>query len=265
MDREIIRSRSNEKIVEAAKLHRKKYRDEKREFCFEGKKLLLEAINAKVDILALFYTPKNCEFVSALKGSFEKIPVTESVYEKLTDENSPEGLFCVAKYLDRIKFLSKIYKDEKITSPFIVAGVQDPGNLGTLIRSALALNTGTLIISNDCADVYARKTLRASMGALFGSDILVVNDINSVPASLLSKGYSVYAATPHKNSTSLGELLASRQNICFAVGNEGHGLSESFINCCQGCVTIPMNKSSESLNVTAAATILMWENFKKQL
>lgn len=261
---EIIKSRNNPKIIQAAKLRLKKHRDESRFFCFEGKKLMSEAASFGVKIKALFYTKANSEYVTSLPGDFERYEVTDEVYEKLTDEKSPEGLFCVAEYLDRIKFLSKIDKDEKISAPFIAVSVRDPGNLGTLIRSAAALGVGTLILSGDCADVYNKKTVRASMGALFKSDIMIVEDINSLPDILCSLGYPVYAATLHRNSVDLLSLK-EKENICFAVGNEGHGLPESFIERCSGCVTIPMSPGSESLNVTLAASILMWESFKKRL
>ncbi len=260
---EIIRSRSNIKIQNAAKLRQKKYRDQSRAFCFEGRKLTDEALRSKISIKALFYTPSNSDYVDSLIGDFERIPVIESVYEKLTDERSPDGVFCIAEYLDSIKYLDAI-KNEKIKDPFIAVSLRDPGNLGALIRSASALGVGTLIISSDCADVYSQKVVRSSMGALFRSEILVVEQIDSVPAALSQMGYSVFAATLHRDSHILTSV-SGIDNICYAVGNEGHGIPESFIKNCGGCVTIPMSEGAESLNVTLAASILMWENYKKRL
>lgn len=259
---EVITSRNNPRIIEAAKLKQKKHRDTSGCFYFEGRKLLLEAIDAKAPVLRVFYTEKNAEFIASLPDSFEKIAVSESVYEKLTDENSPSGLFCVISHLDRIKFLRKIYKDEEIISPFVASSVRDPGNLGTIIRNANALGVGELILSADCADVYNPKTVRAAMGALFRMRIYVVEDELTLPRSLAEHGFELYAATLHTNSVSLTDIKDDSR-ICYAVGNEGHGLSEEFVNGCRGCVTIPMSEGAESLNVSLAATVLMWEKFRK--
>ena len=259
---EVITSRNNPKITDAAKLKQKKFRDASGLFYFEGKKLLCEALDAKAPIKTLFYTEKNSSFVASLPSGFEKIPVSESVYEKLTDENSPSGLFCVISHLDRIKFLRKIYKDEEIVSPFIAISVRDPGNLGTIIRNAIALGVGELILSSDCADVYNPKTVRAAMGALFRLKIYVVEEELTLPSSLAEHGFDVYGATLHTNSVSLTDI-ENDKNICYAVGNEGHGLSPEFVEKCSGCVTIPMTRGAESLNVSLAATVLMWEKFRK--
>ena len=259
----IITSRNNPRITDAIKLKQKKHRDQSKLFYFEGKKLLCEALESGAPILRLFYTERNTAFVSSLPDTFEKIPVSDSVYEKLTDENSPSGLFCILSHLDRIKFLRKI-KDEEISAPFIAVSVRDPGNLGTIIRNANALGVGALIISSDCADVFGPKTVRAAMGALFKTTILVVEDHLSLPSSLQDMGYRVFAATLHTNSVSLVKI-SNDTDICYAVGNEGHGLDKEFVELCSGCVTIPMTPGAESLNVSLAASILMWEQFRKRL
>ena len=261
---EIITSRNNPKITEAIKLRHKKHRDSEGLFYFEGKKLLLEAIDSGAGIVRLFYTEKNSSFVSSLPDSFEKNAVSDSVYEKLTEENSPSGLFCIVRRLDRIRFLRKINKDERIHNPFIAISVRDPGNLGTIIRNAYALGVGELILSSDCADPFNSKTVRGAMGALFKMKITVTEQVNELPCVLEGMGYKVYAATLHTRSVFL-EHVPDNEQICYAVGNEGHGLPEDFISLCHGCVTIPMTKGAESLNVSHAASILMWEQFRKRL
>ncbi len=260
---ETITSRNNPKIVSCAKLAQKKHRDSEQLFFFEGRKLMQEAVNANAPIISVFYTEKNREFIKSLGGNFEKISVSDEVYEKISEENSPSGIFCVARHLDRIKKISKI-TNEEIANPFIAVSVRDPGNLGTIIRNAAAMGIGTLILSSDCADVYNSKCVRAAMGALFRMRILLVSEINSAPSALSERGINVYAATLHTSSVELHKMR-ELDNVCFAVGNEGHGLDSEFINECAGCVTIPMVKGCESLNVSLASSILMWEQFRKTL
>ena len=263
---DIITSRSNAMITDAVKLRQKKFRDERSMFVFEGRKLLIDAAAANIELYRVFFTEQNKEFISSLHLNCETFQVSDAVYDKLTEENSPSGIFCVALYLDRIKILRKIDKDDNISRPFAAVSIRDPGNLGTLIRTANAFSVGTLILSSDCADVYNTKTVRASMGALFRQNIIIYenDDITSLPASLKDIGYSVYAAALHKDAVSLNTLKVDRLT-CFFVGNEGHGLPDELISNCSGCVYIPMNERAESLNVASASSVLMWECFKSTI
>jgi len=265
MDYPTITSRNNELITEAVKLKQKKYRDERSSFFFEGKKLLSDACAADINVSSVFFTEENAGFVSSLPLKCDKYLVSGQVYDKLTDENSPSGIFCVALHLDIIQKMRTIYKDEEIFSPFAAVSVRDPGNLGTLIRTANAFGVGTLILSGDCADVYNPKTVRASMGALFRQRILIYEgDPVCLPAELAGRGFDVYAAELHKEARALSALDVSGRT-CFCVGNEGHGLPEGFSDACAGSVFIPMCVGSESLNVSSAAAVLMWERFRRSL
>ena len=263
---ECITSRNNQMVTNAIKLRQKKFRDENRMFIFEGRKLLIDAASANIKLYRVFYTEKNRGFITSLHLNCETYQVSDAVYDKLTEENSPSGIFCVALYLDNIRILRKINKDDKIDRPFAAVSVRDPGNLGTLIRTANAFSVGTLILSSDCADVYNTKAVRASMGALFRQSIVIfyADDISELPVSLKNIGYSVYAAALHKEAVALNRLNVD-MSTCFIVGNEGHGLQDEFISKCSGCVYIPMNEDAESLNVASASSVLMWECFKSQI
>ena len=265
MEHEPITSRSNRLIIDAAKLKQKKYRDENGVFFFEGKKLLADAVRSGVKLNRVFFTRENRSLVLSYGLDCDLYEVAPAVYEKLTDENSPSGVFCVALHLDRIKKMRTIYKDEDFSDPFAVISVRDPGNLGTLIRTANAFSTGTLILSGDCADVYNPKTVRASMGALFRQKIVIFEDDPSLlPGLLHGKGYETYAAALHTEAISLDSLKAG-ERTCFCVGNEGHGLPDGFIKACGKSVFIPMNEEAESLNVASAATVLLWEARKGRI
>lgn len=145
----------------------------------------------------------------------------------------------------------------------IAESLRDPGNLGTVIRSAYSLGIDTLILTDDCADIYNPRTVRAAMGAVFKLPTLTVAR-DRLPAyieSLRLQGRKVYAAALSDNSVGISDI-ALRRGDCFVIGNEGHGLSEKCINACTSSVIIPMREGAESLNAAAAAAICIWETVR---
>ena len=145
----------------------------------------------------------------------------------------------------------------------MASGIQDPGNLGTIIRTANALGVDFLILDSGCADLYNIKTVRASMGALFRQRIIVCENMTGTLLSLIGSGYNVYAAAPDSSSVRL-DCLDITHKTCFIVGNEGHGLERSLIEASTGSVYIPMEQGTESLNASVAAGILIWEGYRKR-
>ncbi len=269
----MITSRSNPHILAAAKLQDKKYRRELDCFFFEGRKLLAEARDAGVKLEKVFVTEaafqKNADLFSS--PDFDLFWVTDSVYEKISAEKSPEGIFSLAKPLDNLNFYhiidigssqlpSIINSEERI---LICDGLRDPGNLGTVIRTANALGFDRLVLSHDCADVYNPKTIRAAMGALFRLRIDMTDDICAYIAYLRTLGYDVRAAALTDTAEPLDSITVAK-NTVFVIGNEGHGLSSATIAVCDGTVIIPMAEGAESLNAAIAASLLMWERARIQ-
>ena len=243
-----------------AKLADKKYRDTERLFTFEGEKLLEEALKHGIEIEYIFHT-ENCDFSDNKLLNCRKFIVSDSVYAKISNEKSPQGVFCTAKYIDNFHKKVKIYNDNFERRLFIVSSVRDPGNLGTITRTAAAFGIDELILSGDCADIYNAKTVRASMGSLFGQRITIADDIVQTAVNLKNNGYTVYAAALDDNAVSLRDIKIN-DKVCFAVGNEGHGLPADFIKASGGTVIIPMANKVESLNAAVAASILMWEAYR---
>ena len=256
---DIITSRANPLICEIAKLSDKKYRDEEKLFIFEGKKLLEEAITSDLEIKYIFYTEDNCDFFDNKLLNICKKIVSDGVYAKITEEKAPQGILCVAKYLDNFHKNVKIYSNN-YSKIFMLSSIRDPGNLGTIIRTACAFGIDKLILSDDCADIYNSKTIRASMGALFRQKIVICEDIIDTIKILKSK-YKIYAAVL-ENAEDIRNIKLT-DNTCFILGNEGHGLSDEMVNICDHKITIPMVDGTESLNVSAAAAVLMWEVYKE--
>lgn len=140
----------------------------------------------------------------------------------------------------------------------LLESVRDPSNVGAIIRSAAAIGIDRLILSEDCADIYHPRAVRASMGTLFAQPIDRVSDLGSAISALRANGRRVFAATLTEDAAKLGSFPV-RAGDCVVIGNEGHGLSDATVALCDRAVIIPMSGRAESFNAAVAASILMWE------
>lgn len=138
----------------------------------------------------------------------------------------------------------------------VLETIQDPGNLGTILRTANALNMDTVILTGECADVYNPKTLRASMGAVFRQRFYEMAP-EALAAFLRENGCRLFGAALSGGSRDIRELDLEKTAV--AIGSEGRGLSAELLNLCDGQLIIPMNAACESLNAAVAAAIVMWE------
>ena len=270
---EIIRSRQNKNIVELCKLTDRKAREATRTFRFDGIKLLEEAIRNDVEICAVFLSVSAQErmldflhtrFGTSYEDRIERcFLVSDDIFEKISEEKSPEGVITIAKYIDKLQKNATIYNSvhflqDKNESIVLLESVRDPSNVGAIIRSAAAIGIDRLILSADCADIYHPKAVRGSMGTLFNQRIDRVEDLAATIKELRESGRRVFAAALDERALSLGdfEILAGDAVV---IGNEGHGLSQEVIDACGNSVIIPMSERAESFNAAVAASILMWE------
>ncbi len=270
---EFITSKSNPKAVHASKLLQKKYREEYGEYTVSGRKLTKEAALCGIDAKTIFVTKKfldkNEEFCNdifkKIGQSAEIIATDDDILKKISGEESPDGILCVFKCIDKSEKIDKIYNNtlcDGITGGVIILdSVRDPGNMGTVIRTAYALGTGLIIASPDCADIYSPKVQRGAMGAAFSQSIVTMKTADAI-RDLQSNGFSVYATALHKESVDIRDVKITPKTA-FVIGNEGNGLSDEIINLCTGSVIIPIQEHSESLNAAVAASIIMWEMAKK--
>lgn len=272
MERQTVSSRQNPLVKFVCGLAEKKRRIENGLFRFDGVKLLTEAIDAELKIKYVICREPMSAAVSELvsraveRGCVEEggvVTVTESVFEKLSDERSPEGVITVAHFLSELHRSADGGVPDRHRRILIAESLRDPGNLGTVMRSAYALGIEELIITDDCADVYNPKTLRAAMGAAFRLPLRIVKreSLATYIAALRSEGRRVYATALSESSQDIGSL-ALETGDCFVIGNEGHGLSAECIGACDASVIIPMREGAESLNAAAAATICIWETVR---
>ncbi len=272
---EIITSRQNKTISLLASLQKKKAREEEKTFIFDGIKLFSEAVKSGAEIICAVINSDCADSVSEKLLSLYGIDIFSldikilyaipSVFERLTDEKSPEGLVCAAKFMENIHrdILSgdelEIEKDEKI---LMLESVRDPKNIGAIIRSARAFNVDRIIMSSDCADIYSSKTVRASMGNIFSMKIDRVESIPEAICRIREIGREVYGAALDESARKLGHDEFASDSVV-VIGNEGHGLTRESIEAATGSVYIPMAEGVESLNAGVAASVLMWEFFGK--
>ncbi len=264
-----ITSRNNPLVKEAVKLGDKKHRDELGKFCFEGRKLLSEAVSENIPLEYVMFTERaqNDEKIIPLleraSECAEMYLITDEIYDKISHEKSPEGVFSVSKTLDKSHNLYIIYESNDLTCRTVILdGVRDPGNLGTVLRTASAFGIQNVIMSDDCADVYNSKTVRASMGAVFRIKTSRVNDLPKTVTEMRKKGVRVYSAALSDNAVSLTSLPEAAK-AAFVIGNEGSGIRENVMNATDGCVIIPMEYGTESLNAASAATVILWEQYRQ--
>lgn len=276
-DSEIIRSRQNKNLVELCKLGDRRTRETLREFRFDGIKLLKEALKNEVEIQAVFLRASDAEkIVDELQKKYAKsvfnrfgktLLIADEIFDRISEEKSPEGVISIAKYIDKFQKNVTIYnnadffamQDERIV---LLESVRDPVNIGAIVRSAAALGVDRLILSADCADIYHPRAVRASMGTLFNQRMDRVSDLSDVIRLLEQNGRRVFAAALDARAERLGGFEV-RHGDCVVIGNEGHGLSSQVMEACSHSVMIPMSERAESFNAAAAASILMWE-FAKQ-
>ena len=268
---EIITSKSNPTVMRVRSLTEKKYRDEYGLFRTDGVKLAAELFShGIVPELVLFKESSKEKVLSRIGENFpdcDAVVLSDAVFDRVSEEKSPEGIICEVKHLDNHGKIATINKDtlffhvnERI---ILLESVRDPGNLGTVIRSAAALGANSIIISSDCADIYNPKTVRASMGAIFGINVLTTEDLARTVTELRKAGRKVFAAALDRKSMAL-DRVRLKEGDCFVVGNEGHGLSQAVLDVCDAKVFIPISVGAESLNAAIAASILLWEQ-KRQL
>ena len=271
---QLITSRQNPTVKRVCALTEKKKRYAEELFRFDGLKLFDEAIGCGLIIEYAVLSKAASESVkdrvaTALReGKIDLdaiLFVDGGVFAKISEESSPEGIITVARFPSELhRRVSagehRVADGERI---LIAESLRDAGNLGTVVRSCAALGIDRLIISDDCADLYNPKTIRAAMGGLFRLpiDIVRAGELPEFIGLLRASGRRVFAAALRADALEIGKFSFCGRD-CFVIGNEGHGLSQTVVEACDACAVIPMTEGSESLNAAAAAAICIWETVK---
>lgn len=231
----------NSKIKDLKKLQTKKYRDKKNSFIIEGKHLVLEAY--KTNCLKELLLEENELFPLDIETNY----MTNNVMNYLSELETPNNIIGICnKKEGKLQGNKIVYLDY----------IQDPGNLGTIIRSCVAFNVDTLILSKNCVDMYNSKVIRASQGMIFHLNI-IIEDVENIVPKLKDQGYKIYG-TNVMYGKSLKSIEKSDKFVII-MGNEGNGISEVSEELCDEFIYIDMNSCCESLNVGVATSIILYE------
>lgn len=258
-----ITSRNNAVIKNTIKLKNDaKQRRKQGLFLAEGLRLCKEAVLSEAEIEAVFISESAREKYSAELGAVSEkalrsYQVTDSIFSTLSDTGTPQGVLCVIKTLDKRYVFDKIKCNGKF---LLLENIQDPNNLGAILRTADALNLNGVYLSADCCDIYNPKVVRGSMGAVFRVPFLYIEDVCKL-ISMFNKTGTTYAAALTEKAEDISAVQFDRSSMV-AIGNEGNGLKQQTIDLCVKQVIIPMNPKAESFNAAVAASIFMWEMMK---
>lgn len=237
----VYSSIDNKKIKEIKKLNNKKYRDLTNKFLIEGDHLVIEAY--KKGYLEELILEESVIFPLDVKTSY----VTKSVIKYITDLETPPNIMGICKKINEQKIGSKV---------LILDDIQDPGNLGTIIRSCVAFNIDTIILSYNSVDLYNSKVIRASQGLIFHMNIIRKDLIKEIPL-LKTLGYTIFG-TNVINGIEL-KNIEKPDKFAIIMGNEGNGVSSEVNKLCDKFIYIKMNDNCESLNVGVATSVILYE------
>ena len=220
-------------------------------FLCDGEKLLEEALRSGAEVSQVLWRETRSESFPAF--SQEYLLKGELFDYASPMKNSPGPLFTV-----RMKTPDSAVKMNRV---LILEELQDPGNVGTILRTADAFGVDAVILLEGCADVYAPKTVRASMGAVFRQPVLRMTETEAAELCR-NQGLPLYGAALSDRAEDLRGL--SLEHAAVAIGSEGHGLSRGLLDKCDGELIIPMCGAAESLNAAVAAAIVMWEMCRQE-
>ena len=245
-----IRSKENPSYKEAVKLLRRKYREQTRLFLLEGPRPVMDALKSDGGLQTVFIreSAADTEMTAELaRQSTRCVILADDLFDQLSDTEHSQGVLAVAR---------KAEPKQDFRRAVILDRLQDPGNIGTIIRTAEAAGFGTLIAIKGTGDIYAPKTVRAAAGSLLRVDVFEGVDTDEAVGLCRKQGLSIVAGDLEGMDFTEADLTGG---VAFAIGNEGNGLSEELKAASDIQVRIPMEGDIESLNAAVAAGLLMYE------
>jgi len=227
------------------------YRREKGEFVCDGEKLLQEAMDLGASITAVLW---GGEPSFELPGGIEQYTCPPELMQHVSPlKNSKGPVFAVQ--MRRCKY------EGAVESAVILENVQDPGNVGTVLRTASAMKVDLVVLTRDCADIYNPKTVRSTMGAIFRQSV-IETDLAGIKSIASENGLRLYGAALSDAAEDIRNVDMTRAAV--AIGSEGRGLSKELLSLCDGQIIIPMEAGSESLNAAVAASVVIWEMYRRK-
>lgn len=254
---QVITSKENDIIKNIKKLNEKKYRDQENKFLVEGIKMVQEALNENAAIDKIVVC-EDCINDGTIKQELlyeiakqECVYVSEKVFQSITQVTNPQGILAVLK---RESEKEKISYDEDII--VVLDGVQDPGNLGTIIRTIDSVGLSQLILSEQTADPFNPKVVRSTMGAIYRINCIRSGKIVETLKNIKKHKYEILATSLQTNET-IYDIDYKKKVL--VIGNEANGVSKEVLELANKKIKIPMLGKTESLNVAVATGIILYE------
>ena len=260
-----ITSLKNPLIKEIKSLYKRKGRAASKSFIIEGIKIIEEAVNNGYELKKIVYcdrflkTKDGLDFFKIIENMNNLVYVPDNIFKEISDTENPQGILAISKFTFRN--LSELDKKENLFLLFLDE-LQDPGNMGTIIRPADAFNIEGIILTEGCVDPYNTKVVRATMGSIFRLPLYYISNGIEELTNLKDRGMKVY-------STSLeGSLpiydVDYNSGVILVIGNESKGVSDEVFSLSDSLIKIPMPGMAESLNAGVAASIIMYEGLKQR-
>lgn len=256
MEREAITSRTNPLIARVRKLNsRRSFRRTEGVFAAEGPKLLAEALRWGAELEAVIAAPGVP--LPEMPAQVRTVEAPDSLLASIADTETPQGIvfICKGKSLVMPEQLAGVHW-------LLLDGVQDPGNVGTIWRTADAFGADGVILCNGCADPWNPKTVRATMGAVFRLPIYE-GGLEEAAGRLAQGGLPLYAAALREDTVDIRDISLDKAAVI--IGSEGRGVSQEALALCAKTVKIPMTHRCESLNAAVAASVVLWEMARGEL
>lgn len=262
---QVISSKDNKIIKEAASLASKKYRDELDEYLIEGPNIVKEAMEegGRVRFIFTLAGDQSAEIEEIVEAAEEKdlaaFKLTSDVFAKVTQTDSPQAILAVItkRQLSEQEFFSNVGNKNIV----VLDRLQDPGNVGTVLRTAEALGFGGVIILKGTADVYQPKVVRSAAGSLLRLPLLFLDDSISCKEVLSKNNKKVFTTSMDaKKRVSDADL---KENVAIVIGNEGNGICQELMEGADS-LSIPMQGKTESINAAISAAIVMYESLRQR-
>lgn len=259
----LITSKDNDTIKFLKKLKDKKYRDQENAYIIEGAKLIKEAIQENIKIKMVILCD-GCSAENAIDSDlkyeiakYECICVSEKIFLGLTNVVNPQGILAVVEKNNNTNEID--YNDNLF---LILDDLQDPGNMGTILRTADSINLKQIIVSKGSADVYNPKVVRSTMGAIFRIKVIESDDLSKTIKEMKKHKIKV-AATSLQTDKSIYDI--NYEKTAIVIGNEANGVSDKVLETVDEKIKIPMAGKTESLNASVATAIVLYEAVRQKM
>jgi RNA methyltransferase, TrmH family len=249
----------NEHVKRWASLRDAKYRHKEQLFLLEGPRLVDEALKSSLRVVAVCSSDSSWLNDLQVPKACRRFEVTAEIVAKCCSTETPQTAFAVAE----LPAPRTEVDWQAIETALLLDRMQDPGNMGAVLRVAAAVGVDVVVIGDGCVDLFAPKTLRAAMGASFRVPV-VHRALATVLPKLRKAGCRILASVLQEGATDLFRLTLHSRKVAWIVGNEGNGIHDSLLSEVDALVTIPMLRQTESLNVAQATAVLLYETFRQR-